>query len=463
MAIIFPINPNIGQSLYLENTRYIFDGIAWIQSVSNSLGSRNSKKFTSILNQVQYQCQFSVSNAEIFVNGIKLDSSDYTVNNDGLVTLNSTLDVGTNVEVVGYGIYDILHEIYFRQSTEPENPVDGALWFNTETNIIKCYDEISQTWIVPLTTQTAINEKAPINSPVFTGTPKAPTAITGTNTQQLATTSFVQNLLKDTWTNASIAGIKTFSSIVTVYPLKQVGGVPVNVDGQGEFSESEILLANPVEIVDGFEMLPTANTINPFESYDSMFGTSGTYAPAMDNNSSYPGFIDIPVKELGGHTIGSGYTDNQIQESFTSNKKVYLGLYINIDGSPHRQHATYIQAGSRHYGAYNGRMWWEVAYPSAQEMRRVSVNSHFGDFKIQNTEYCGPNNQEDTKYNNNGLYRITASGYGSGDQMGSDYGGWVFIPLFGSTNWNTVRVWNWGHLKMYVKGACVILSNKTTP
>jgi len=84
-------------------------------------------------------------------------------------------------------------------------------------------------------------------------------------------------------------------------------------------------------------------------------------------------------------------------------------------------------------------------------------------FKIQNTEYCGPNNQADTKYNNNGLYRITASGYGSGDQMGSDYGGWVFIPLFGSTNWNTVRVWNWGHLKMYVKGACVILSNKTTP
>lgn len=157
MAIIFPINPNIGQSLYLEDTRYVFDGVAWSQSVTNSLGSRNSKKFTSVLNQVQYQCQFSVLNAEIFVNGIKLDSSDYVVNNDGLVTLNSTLDVGTNVEVVGYGIYDILHEVYFRQSTEPENPVDGALWFNTETNEIKCYNEISQTWIVPLANTEVFN------------------------------------------------------------------------------------------------------------------------------------------------------------------------------------------------------------------------------------------------------------------------------------------------------------------
>jgi microcystin-dependent protein len=42
------------------------------------------------------------------------------------------------------------------------------------------------------TTATAIGLKAPIDSPVFTGTPTAPTAAIGTNTTQLATTAFVQ-------------------------------------------------------------------------------------------------------------------------------------------------------------------------------------------------------------------------------------------------------------------------------
>lgn len=41
-------------------------------------------------------------------------------------------------------------------------------------------------------TQNALNAKAPLSSPAFTGTPTAPTAATGTNTTQLATTAFVQ-------------------------------------------------------------------------------------------------------------------------------------------------------------------------------------------------------------------------------------------------------------------------------
>lgn len=40
--------------------------------------------------------------------------------------------------------------------------------------------------------QTALNAKAPLASPTFTGTPKAPTAASGTNTTQIATTAFVQ-------------------------------------------------------------------------------------------------------------------------------------------------------------------------------------------------------------------------------------------------------------------------------
>lgn len=41
--------------------------------------------------------------------------------------------------------------------------------------------------------QTALDAKAPLASPTFTGTPAAPTAASGTNTTQVATTAFVQS------------------------------------------------------------------------------------------------------------------------------------------------------------------------------------------------------------------------------------------------------------------------------
>ena len=43
---------------------------------------------------------------------------------------------------------------------------------------------------------TILNKKAPLTSPTFDGTPKAPTAADGTNTTQIATTAFVQNAFK---------------------------------------------------------------------------------------------------------------------------------------------------------------------------------------------------------------------------------------------------------------------------
>ena len=45
--------------------------------------------------------------------------------------------------------------------------------------------------------QTALDAKAALASPAFTGTPTAPTASAGTNTTQIATTSFVTNAILD--------------------------------------------------------------------------------------------------------------------------------------------------------------------------------------------------------------------------------------------------------------------------
>jgi hypothetical protein len=49
---------------------------------------------------------------------------------------------------------------------------------------------ITQSQVTNLTTD--LSAKAPLASPIFTGTPAAPTATAGTNTTQLATTAFVR-------------------------------------------------------------------------------------------------------------------------------------------------------------------------------------------------------------------------------------------------------------------------------
>ena len=50
---------------------------------------------------------------------------------------------------------------------------------------------------------TELNKKAPIASPTFSGTPKAPTAAAGTNTTQIATTAFVQSAVAAASTGAA--------------------------------------------------------------------------------------------------------------------------------------------------------------------------------------------------------------------------------------------------------------------
>lgn len=43
----------------------------------------------------------------------------------------------------------------------------------------------------------SLEGKAQLVSPMFTGTPTAPTAVSGTNTKQIATTEFVNNVVID--------------------------------------------------------------------------------------------------------------------------------------------------------------------------------------------------------------------------------------------------------------------------
>jgi hypothetical protein len=75
-------------------------------------------------------------------------------------------------------------------------------------------------------TQAALDDKAEIASPVFTGTPIAPTAVPGTNTTQIATTEFVKNEMTKEFLHASISSTNTTTQGVN--PSATVQGIPVS-------------------------------------------------------------------------------------------------------------------------------------------------------------------------------------------------------------------------------------------
>jgi hypothetical protein len=113
--------------------------------------------------------------------------------------------------------------------------------------------------------------------------------------------------------------------------------------------------------------------------------------------------------------------------------------------------------GARSYGSHNTGQWQGVPSPTPAEAQRVWVNGHDGRYQIENTEDAGPNASTGSKYANNSIYRANASGYNaSGSNAGADYGGWYAFPVHGSFQYDTMRIWNWGHSDLYIKSACVV-------
>jgi len=87
---------------------------------------------------------------------------------------------------------------------------EGTLWINPTKSDVGL-DQVDNTKDsekpVSQPQQAALNLKANLNSPTFTGIPKAPTAVKGTNTTQLATTQFVQDAMTGFTTISSVEGM----------------------------------------------------------------------------------------------------------------------------------------------------------------------------------------------------------------------------------------------------------------
>jgi hypothetical protein len=143
---------------------------------------------------------------------------------DGTVNTTATDLALVGRAVTDYGTYENENYVYllenFANSSAPLQPILGQLWYDSATDVISAYNS-ANAWSA-LASQDYV--QAQKISPVFTGTPAAPTAAIGTSTTQLATTAFVINQLGGANSIVSVGNI-TGGNLLTSGVVSAAGSI----------------------------------------------------------------------------------------------------------------------------------------------------------------------------------------------------------------------------------------------
>ena len=153
------------------------------------------------------------------------------------------------------------------------------------------------------TVQTAVNSKADIASPTLTGTPAAPTATTGTNTTQVATTAFVQTEL-GTITAAVVNAL--------VYPVGSLYFNMANADDPNTLLGVGVWVRYATgEVLVGIEDSGTFDALN--ESLGAETVSAGTTGSTAADLAAHTHTIQKVDSTTGDSTAGVGsYTTNKV-------------------------------------------------------------------------------------------------------------------------------------------------------
>lgn len=126
--------------------------------------------------------------------GALVASSDMTLNVDG--TGAKAIRFPSDISAVPEGYWKNLTQIAFAYDGSRYRPISfvaqAGLYGYGLTKLTSTVDDTESLAATPK----AVNTRAPLASPAFTGTPTAPTAAAGTNTTQIATTAFVQGKIR---------------------------------------------------------------------------------------------------------------------------------------------------------------------------------------------------------------------------------------------------------------------------
>lgn len=282
----------------------------------------------------------------------------------GAVVLNS----GDVASALGYTPYNAANPAgYITSATAPVQSVFGR----TGAVSLQASDVTTALGFTPYNasnpsgyiTITALSPYAALASPTFTGVPSAPTATTGTNTTQIATTQFVQTAI-----SASVSGVSSFNTrtgavtltladvttALAFTPPQQGNGVGQTTNAVKIGWSAGARLKVTVDstdlgnvLFDGMSNALLANGAGyitaagaPVQSYNGRVGAIVPQAADVTSALGYTPFSTAGGLITGSITVGSGATG-----------VVYLGnsgaRYVYFDGTYYQMPSSALVLGGR--------------------------------------------------------------------------------------------------------------------
>ena len=97
-----------------QNEVLLYDGTKWINDDIATSMTRHEETSTSPTSVINFN--YAIGNVDVYINGLKLNSSDYTATTGTFITLATPTKIGDTIEVINYGNKQVKAEsIYYRQ------------------------------------------------------------------------------------------------------------------------------------------------------------------------------------------------------------------------------------------------------------------------------------------------------------------------------------------------------------
>ena len=383
---------------------------------------------------------------ELYVmNNIYIDStntsSDYAVKvNSGNVFVNNNMDISGNLEVkenlLSLGNTFLSGSTYISGNLIYNSPV---ITYSNVTisddytynpSIINCVIEGWDSLDEPVSLATreyvdgSLNSKAPLASPLFTGSPSAPTANVDVSSTQIATTAFVKNQYYLSTTIAASTYAPISSPVFTGIPTAPTAATTIDTDQVATTSFVKNVINN---ISDSIRVTSTENTWSATNTFTkdlyingAQFGTIDGSSILIGSNSLSSlttGINNIAMGSYNGYNITTGL-NNIAMGSYngynitTGLNNIAMGSYngYNITTGSNNSIIGYQSLYSNNTGGNNVAIGNSALYNNTDGSYNIAIgyNAGYSDTNGSYNIYVGGNT------NTTGNYaRSTAIGYGA--------------------------------------------------
>jgi hypothetical protein len=101
MALNFPNSPSLNDTYTFGGKTWTWDGSIWRQKIASSY---EKYTYTATAGQTEFSAVYNAGYVEVFLNGAKLGTADYTATNETSIVLATGATVGDLVEVIAWNL-----------------------------------------------------------------------------------------------------------------------------------------------------------------------------------------------------------------------------------------------------------------------------------------------------------------------------------------------------------------------